>query len=291
MSFKETILYYFSKTMAYFNVARFFSVKPGNGVVPPFKLVFFCGGREKGYLNASLMSVYKNWTNIPELFIVTDGTDPEIVKQNLIKWPQKITVITWKECAAYFEQKGYPELARYAAKELWGKKFASVLYCAAHFPTLYTDTDILWFKEIKGIDPNIKPLIKMSQDAGHFYSIPILEHLHEEQCLQTTPRNAGMIYANGDFTSYPKWKEMCSYLDTKPDHRTEQTSFAILNNYFDKNAFFSTNEVLIKIDDAASFRHTLKSNPDIMARHYVSVKHTTFWRDFVIMGVKKFFKK
>lgn len=290
MVLKEKLYYYFARVIMLLNISKWYKIKRGTRSITPYKLVYFCGRRETAYLNASLASVYKNWSNIPEVVIVTDGTPAEFIKERLIKWPVQVDVLTWKDCAAYFRNSGNEELASYAERELWGKKFASVLYCSHHFPSLYTDSDILWFKDPGTIDTSIKPVIRMSQDVDFFYSEKMLETLQEKNCLQTTPFNAGMIYTNGEFSSFPKWEEMCNYLNTLPDHRTEQTAFAVLNNYFNKGSYYSNKEVLIRIDDTYSLKYTLKDNPDIKARHYVSVKHTTYWRDFLIMTIKGWFK-
>lgn len=291
MSLKDKIYYNFFRGVRLLNISKMYRIERGSREITPYKLVYFCGKREVDYLNASLISVYKNWDRIPEVMIVTDGTEPGLIQRKLIKWPVKLEIITWKDCAAYFEKTGNTQLASYAAKELWGKKFVSVLYCSHHFPSLYTDSDILWFRDPGHIDTSIKPLIKMSQDIGFFYSEQMLEALQEKKCLETTPFCAGLIYTNGEFSSFPKWKELCNYLYTLPDHRTEQTSFAIFNNYFNQDQYYSNKDILIRIDDTYSLKYTLKDNPDIKARHYVSVKHTTYWRDFLIMGFKNLFSK
>jgi hypothetical protein len=79
---------------------------------------------------------------------------------------------------------------------------------------------------------------------------------------------------------------LCKYLADKPDNRTEQTAFAVLNNFFNPDKTFLLNEVLIKIDDAYGFKFTGSQYKQIIARHYVNMKTTAFWRDFVYMLLK-----
>lgn len=259
-------------------------IKPLNN---SFKLVYFCGKDGVNYLNASLYSVYKNWDALPEILIITDGTPASMIEKNILKWPQKMDIIEWSICADYFRGKNNQNLYNYANKELWGKKFVAVLYCSEHFPTLYSDTDILWFSDPKSIETSTYPILKMGLDIELSFSTEMGQTLNEENALLNRPLNAGLIYAHGDFSSYPKWNELCNYLSEKPDNRTEQTAFAILNNYFNPDIFWSFDEVLIKLDDSNSLKSTIKHYPGIMARHYVSVKNPTFWRDSVYVLFKK----
>jgi len=267
-----------------FKRLRLSKIKPLN---TSFKLVYFCGEGGINYLNASLYSVYKNWATLPEILIVSDGTPISIIKKNILKWPQKVDIIDWTVCADYFKNNNNLDLSNYANKELWGKKFVAVLYCSEHFPTLYSDTDILWFSAPRNIETSIFPVLKMGLDIELCFSNEMGQTLKEEGALLNRPLNAGLIYANGAFSSHPKWVEICNYLSKTPDNRTEQTTFAILNNYFNPNIFWSFDEVLIKLDDANSLKNTMKQYPNIMARHYVSVKNPTFWRDSVYILLKK----
>ena len=283
MKFKHWVLLKIAAIIRNVKISHFYSIKNDERGLTSFKLVFFCGEKSMSYLNASLISVYKSWKELPEICIVSDGTPLDKIRKGLIKWPKKIDVISWKECAAHFKNNGNIDLYEYAYKDLWGKKFVAINYCAQKFPTLYSDTDILWFSS-PVIEPTFdKPVLKMCQDISHCYSNEMLNELHQLKINNTVPLNAGLIYANGNFSLFNEWKLLSNYLSTKPDFRTEQTSFAILNNYFNPNDFFKSNEVLIKIDDEFGLKYTKKLYPDILARHYVNVKATTFWRDFVFM--------
>jgi len=269
------------------NLKRHFSFKQDTRETAPFKLLFFSGSGGVNYLNASLISVYNTWEKLPEVLIVTDGTPVSVFEENIIDWPKKVEIITWAVCASYYRQNGNADLHKYAAEELWGKKLVSILYYAEKYPVLYSDTDILWFSYPKGIDTGIKPCLQMGEDIEPCYSRPMLTALNEEKCLEKAPLNAGLIFANGDFATYSNWKGLCTYLSGFPDFRTEQTAFAILNNYFNPDKYWNKNNVLINTDDKYSLRYTKKDFPSIFARHYVNNKDVTFWRDFVFMKFKK----
>jgi hypothetical protein len=273
------------------NLYKYLKLSKLREEIPSFKLVFFCGKYGISYLNASLFSVHKSWKALPEVLVISDGTPVSDLAKNIIKWPMRLDIIDWTLCADYFREKSNIDLFDYANKELWGKKLVAVLYCSEHFPTLYSDSDILWFSALKNIENSTFPILKMGQDIDYCFSNEMLKDLNEEKCLLNKPLNAGLIYAYGDFSSHPKWKEICSYLSKKPDNRTEQTTFAILNNYFNPDIFWSFEEVLIKLDDTYSLKSTIKQYHQIMARHYVNVKSTTFWRDSIYILLKKPFKK
>jgi hypothetical protein len=254
----------------------------------PFKLVFFCGQYGIEYLNASLFSVYRTWKFLPEVLIVTDGTPTDVIKNKLIKWPKEISVISWEECANYYKIKGDHHIYSYASQELWGKKFVACLYCAEHFATLYSDSDVLWFTSPTIEDISYTPSIKMSLDVDFYYNKKIIESLDEQKCFNSVPLNCGVMYLHGNFSNYPKWENLCSIL---PECRgktsfSEQTAFAILNNHFNKEDYWRKNEVLTKVDDTYKFNYTKAQHPDVVARHYVSEKGITFWRDFVYMCFK-----
>jgi hypothetical protein len=273
---------------------KFYSLKNDTRKTFPCKLVFMCGREGIGYLNASLVSIYRTWDKLPEIVIVSDGTPLSKFEQDLIKWPRKIEVISWEEAAMHFTLKGNTDLCQYARNLVYGKKFISLVYLAGQYPFLYSDTDVLWFSapEEPAFDTSV-PYIKMGEDVGKgYYSKEMLSALGEEQCSVETPLNAGLMYLNGDFSRYPKWSALCHYLSVHKSglpgpEFSEQTAFAILNNYFNGESWWSPEEVLIRTDDEYSLGYTGNDNPGIRARHYVHTRRTAFWRDFLVMCVKK----
>ncbi len=291
MKLKHRLILRVAKTVRAVNLAKYVHLnsedeRPNT----PFKLIFFCGSTGLTYLNSSLVSVYKAWESLPEIYVISDGTPVDKIKKGLIKWPRRVDVVSWEECARAFKEKGNHYLYDYASKVLLGKKLVGMLYCAERFPTLYSDSDVLWFKSpLNGhLDVQQTPCIKMCKDVGFFYTKPLLELLNEEKCLEGIPFNSGITYLSGNFSVYPKWDALCKVLSElgHTDWFSEQTSFAILNNYFNPEGFFSLEEVLIKVDDEYNLKYTKTDFPDILARHYVNKKATTFWRDFLYIFFK-----
>ena len=291
MILKHKIYHKISDAIRNGNIHRIYRIKDDKRPPSDFKLIFFCGSSGISYLNASLISVHKFWKKLPEICIISDGSPIEDIKSKLIKWPRKVTVYTWQECAQYFLDKGDKDLYTYASNEVIGKKLIGVMYCAEKFPVLYSDSDILWFNsptEMK-LDFNLKPQIKMSIDIDYFYTKPLLSEMNEEKCLTTKPFNSGVVFLNGSFSGFPKWESLCKFLGTNKNLGwfSEQTSFAMFNNHFNPDNYFSSEEILIKIDDEYNLRYTYKDNKKILARHYVHIKSTTFWRDFIYMLFRK----
>jgi hypothetical protein len=288
MDFKRKIYYKLGSAIRRLRLYRYYDLKDDGRALPPFKLCFFCGQKGIDYLNASLLSVYNTWQKLPELVIVTDGTPISLIRQKLVKWPRKVEMLTWEECALYYKEKGNADLHDYAVNNIWGKKLVSVLYCGECFNTVYSDTDVLWYAYPSDANMGTAPFIKMSQDIEFCYSGEMLTHLQEEKCLDSVPLNAGLIHLYGDFSTYSKWESLCTYLSALPDNRTEQTAFAILNNHYNPAGYWNQQEVLIKVDDKYNLRYTKKYYPALLARHYVNNKDITFWRDFAFMLIRRF---
>lgn len=287
MEIKKTIYRYAAHCIRKLKLHRLFKIKNDSRESTNYQLVFFCGKKGIDYLNSSLLSVYLSWNKLPELIIISDGTPIESIKKQLIKWPRKIKFTTWLECAEYFKNNNNESLYNYACKELWGKKMVSVLYCALQYPILYSDTDILWFGNPENFDLNKKPYLKMGEDISNCFSPDMLKVMNDQTSINKIPLNAGLIFANGDFSSHKNWKKICKYLADHPDIRTEQTSFALLNNYFNPDEYWNHQQVLINVKDVYKLGYTGKENPEIFARHYVDKKDITFWKDFTYMCLAK----
>jgi hypothetical protein len=249
-----------------------------------------CGKEGQRYLNASLTSVYLFWDSLPEVIVISDGTP----LNKIVSWPRKLEVISWEKAYGYFHEIGNADLCAYADRLVYGKKFISLVYLANQSPILYSDTDVLWYAtpEIPAV-PSDAPYVKMGSDvAAGYYAGSMLESLGEDKCLDNIPFNAGLMYLNGDFSSYPKWPELCHQLaihEPPVDSMdyTEQTAFAILANHFNAASYWTHREVLIRTDDFFGLAYTLKRSPGIMARHYVNTRPVAFWRDFVYICFNK----
>ena len=212
--------------------------------------------------------------------------------RDIVRWPRKLEVVSWKEAYRHFSEKGNQDICRYADRLVYGKKFISLVYLAQQTPILYSDTDVLWYStpSARGIQQG--PYVKMGSDVSSgYYSGSLLECLGEHRCTENVPFNAGVMYLNGDLSTYPKWPELCRRLAEDPGGGlldfTEQTAFAILANHFNAAAYFTQREILIRTDDTYALKYTLKHSPGIIARHYVNTRRVAFWRDFAYICINK----
>ncbi|HVS97230.1 MAG TPA: lipopolysaccharide biosynthesis protein [Puia sp.] len=267
---------------------RLFSLKEDGRPAFPHKLVYMCGREGQRYLNASLTSVYLFWDSLPEVIVISDGTP----LNNLVKWPRKLEVISWKDAYRHFSDNGNQDLCRYADRIVYGKKFISLVYLAQKTPLLYSDTDVLWYSTPSTAGTQQGPYVKMGSDVSSgYYSGSLLESLGEHRCNENVPFNAGVMYLSGDLSVYPKWSELCRRLAEDPGAGlldfTEQTAFAILANHFNAASYFTQREILIRTDDTYALQYTLKHSPGIIARHYVNTRRVAFWRDFAYICVNK----
>lgn len=294
MTLSEKLKYYpfraTARILQKLHLYQFFNLKTDQRPTTPYKLAFFCGANGIDYLNACLLSVHLSWDSLPNISIVTDGTDPSFFKKNLIAWPKEVEIETWEDAALYFKGKGEQALYDIALNKRWpGKKFVSLLYLASKSLVLYSDSDVLWFGTPLKIDTRNKPYIKMGKDVDPFYTDHILKGLPITNSLKSTPLNAGVMFLSGDFSSYPYWHQLCKNLLDNPDtdNFAEQTAFSVLNSHFNGSDFWKESEILIKIDDMYSLAYTKPNHESILARHYVSTKNISFWRDFLHLCIRK----
>ncbi|HEV2483166.1 MAG TPA: lipopolysaccharide biosynthesis protein [Puia sp.] len=269
---------------------RLFRLRNDDRPTFPHKLVYMCGKEGQRYLNASLTSVYLFWESLPEVIVISDGTP----LRGIVSWPRKLEVISYETAYDYFKTNGNPDLCAYADRLVYGKKFISLVYLSRQFPILYSDTDVLWYSTPQpSTMPAGIPYVKMGSDvATGYYAGSVLESLEEFKCLDNIPLNAGLMYLNGDLSTYPKWHGLCHQLATHQPapgcmDYTEQTAFAILANHFNAASYWTHGEVLIRTDDFFRLEYTLKRSPGIMARHYVNTRPVAFWRDFVYICFNK----
>jgi len=255
--------------------------------VSDMKLMMFCGKSGTKMLKPVLISIYKRWKKIPKVVIVTDGTDVEQIKQSVTFWPYPLTVKTWKDCADYFAKQNKKELVAYAEKNIWGKKLISILAEGEQAPTLYCDTDVLWFDE-PSLPHDNSVAIRMASDDLHCYSEPMIRHFKTDDLLKKNPLNAGVIYVNGSmFSRYRDFDKVTQYLSEHYDNRTEQTTFAMLANEIGDT--WSLNDILLTTEDTyRPFPTYYGKDKKHFARHHVSTKKWWFWRDaiYVVMSDK-----
>jgi hypothetical protein len=253
------------------------------------KLMMFCGQSGAKMLKPVLTSIYMSWKKMPTVVIVTDGTDPKYTNQFMQFWPYPYTIKTWKEQAEYYAGKDKNGLVKYAENDIWGKKLISILAEAEAAPTLYCDTDVVWFDEPR-LPSGRDVSIRMASDDVHCYSEPMIKFFKKEHLMAKGPLNAGVIYVNGSmYEKYEDFEKVVEYLSLHFDNRTEQTTFAMLANEIGDS--WSLNDILLTTEDKywPIIPPYFGKDKNQFARHHVLTKRWWFWRDaiYVILSKKK----
>lgn len=231
-------------------------------------------------LRFSVYAIAKNWMCLPKLTVINDGSvdDSQIIAA-LSFWKGSFQVVHWSVNANYHEQKDRPALARYAASHPFGKKMAAILHYAEHEPTLWVDSDILFFKDPAAYLPLVETgfVCGGTEDRLRAYDEVVLRLLPSNNLHILPGINAGLLFVFGEGI-YEKFDMENMLLQIQPDYAffTEQTIFAYIAStslgiLWDNSAVKSTQE------DNQELRVTIPQA--LLARHYTSIMRQLFWRD------------
>jgi hypothetical protein len=209
-----------------------------------------------------------------------DGTiDSRDVKKAVPWWPGEMEIQSWEVYAHSLAKKGHSDILTYAQRELFGKKLACILASAEIGPTLYSDTDVLWFSEPSLPSSSAAITIRMSVDDVYSYDFSLLEHLNCRDILKRPPLNAGIVFVDGPALEVPLIHEAVTRVAQFPHNFSEQTILALAGNYLgdhwpaEEIAIFTTDkDRLIRPGTYPRFRNWV-------ARHYVSPVRQLFWID------------
>jgi hypothetical protein len=254
-----------------------------------YHLLFLCGSSHLDLLEQSLFSVFKNFVSIPKVYVFTDkGLVIADCKKRLKWFPiELLTILSHSDCEKFHQQKGNKALVEFARMNPMGLKLAAISQIAAlGKPFLYSDTDVLWFKDPKNILKQIisekKVNIHLSQDFQKAYD----QHLIDEGNLNTLNQApyycAGILF--GTHFNPSDLDFIQSLIDIsikKSNHFTEQTIFAALQKRLGESSLDAAN-FCIQIDDRFDF--IPQKNPNLIARHYIGPVRHLFWRDSFLMN-------
>lgn len=250
-------------------------------------LVSMCGAKYIGLLQQSLFSLYREWTLLPKLHIVSDGSVTVSELQNALHWWSGTKEFSsWEESVAYHEQRGRRSIVQFAQSNVMGKKLAVILKAGEQGPTLWCDSDILWFKQLPNIpkvdQTNTRPVLKISEDFQPSYDPRLIEsglsHL-----TQPPYRNAGLIYIQGEVLKHCKLQPLLDLAAEKPSNDAEQTIFAEAN-YQLNSGIWLRDEIACFAEDAITTRPQY-AGKNWVARHYIGPVRHLFWRDALILRV------
>lgn len=249
-----------------------------------YHFLFLCGSNHLDLLEQSLFSVFNNFESIPQVYVFTDkGLAITDCKERLKWFPSELlTILSYRDCENFHHQKGNQALAEFAVTNPMGLKLAAILQIAAlGKPFLYSDTDVLWFKDPKNIFNKIitaqQVNIHLSQDFQKAYD----DHLIDEGDLGALNKApyycAGILFATHFNPSDLDFIQSLLHVALeKSNHFTEQTIFAALQKQVGESSLDKAN-FCIQTNDRFDFIPQRSS--DLIARHYIGPVRHLFWRD------------
>lgn len=246
-------------------------------------LLFFCGVKGGKMLKAVLLTVYTTWEKVPHVTICTDGTPKEYFEALMAFWPFPYKITTWMDAAASFRARGAVNLVEFGEGNLYAKKLLAVFAAAEERPTLYCDTDVLWFGEprLPARTSQKDFAFRMATDTAHYYPMPLVRYFQRQDLLEKAAYNAGVMYMSGSLLDhYPGYEEniMAMFKLFAEDTFPEQLAFALIADKLGDR--WSLDEIILTLDDVRwpLIPKYFFSNGHF-ARHHVLTKKTWFWRD------------
>jgi hypothetical protein len=293
-TFKETIVYKFYSAWGHFFkfLLNVFSLRKlsANREISDLNLLFFCGLKGAKMLKPVLLSIYYRWEKIPNLTIVSDGTPEEYISRYMKFWPFPYQIKMWTEAATHFQEKGKTHLVRYAEKNIMGRKLISILAEGEARPTLYCDTDVLWFAEpsLPANLPGKSFTMRMSADNVHCYSHSLIKELKAERLFDKKPLNAGVMYISGSvFENFKGFERIAEALPSYSEFVSEQTTFALIAEELGDT--WSLEDIMVSTEDIhwPIIPGYFFQNKNFFARHHVLTKNSWFWRDALYLVLFK----
>jgi hypothetical protein len=227
----------------------------------------------------------KAWDKIPaKVIVISDGSwDLKDGARYIDFWPGEIIFESWHESAQYHKNKGRNFLYSYASGHVFGKKLSAILRHGELGPTIYADTDVLWFKSpFKELDTECA--LRLTIDNSYNYDLNLVTILNGHSVLIRPPINAGVVYINGNmFLRSTILEHAIEIVAGKPDHFSEQTILALLAD--ELGATWPLERITASIDDIfwplyPSYKRDYKN---LIARHYVWAMKWLFWRDYYLL--------
>jgi len=242
-------------------------------------LLTMCGKEHLYLLRECLLSVHRSWTRLPRLVVVSDGTlGAKTISAVLEWWPGQKEISTKKETLEYHRDKGSDALVEFANRHVVGLKLANILRYSVQSPTLYCDSDFLWFRsqeELFRKKSRENTLVVMEDYQCSYGKNPELMGVSG---LRNPPYiNSGLVYANGELVDTCDLKPLIQVAANQPGFFSEQTIVATAARRLSASTW-PTSEVACFEYDKHSFLPTYLGQAWV-ARHYVAPSRHLFWRD------------
>lgn len=219
----------------------------------------------------------------PKLVILNDGSlqDSEVI-QALDFWPSEIEVWTDHHVFTRLAKTSlHDSLRQLAQAHPLGLKLSFILASSMEGRQLFTDSDILWFRDPMDMIENwsCPEGLAIGIEEGCSLNESLAKKYAQELFTATGP-NSGLVWSVRDLTTIPALREILETACEKPTHEfNEQTVLGILVSKYGR--WLPSSVCLTAFDDAFKFNHCRVWDNGYAARHYVRFMRHQFFRDAI----------
>jgi hypothetical protein len=226
----------------------------------------------------SMLSIVDSWDKLPKLTVVTDGTiSTTELKSQLYFWPGELVITDWASTEQYHLEKDRHSLINYAKKNVLGKKMAVIFHYAELQPTVWIDSDILFYNDFTKFIPHHTGFACGGSEEGFsVYDDRILKY-YNNNLYEVHRFSSGVLYMHGtDIYERFKIEDLLNTLLDYDHYFTEQTIFAHISS--ESLGVLWPIAIIKNFNTDVQDIKPMKKN-GVVARHYtVNVRHL-FWRD------------
>jgi hypothetical protein len=261
-----------------------------NKPLSTLRLMYFTGRDQADLLHQSLCSVMSSWSFIPRLLLVSDGSiSVDELREQFSWWPTELIVMTWNHFAESAMARGRNGLAELTTRNILGRKLCAILESGLETATLFSDTDILWFKQppLPSSVTNQQVVIKLAEDLQAMYDINLVTSLSLYE-LQLFPwLNTGVCFVKGDVYAQANLVGVVESAAKAPNYFSEQTILALACRRI-KGPSWSLADIHLGGNDGIRWPKPSFVNQGWSARHYPGNYRHWFWVDAYFLQSKAF---
>jgi hypothetical protein len=244
-------------------------------------LLLYAGKEQSEMVRECVWWVYHAWGELPAIRLVSDGTMSERDLLDLISWwPGEKAAESWEASAESHAARGRTDLRLFAQKNVLGKKLSAILASGEREPTLYCDTDVLWFSGPPPL-PEAKsgtPVVQLAVDVVRHYDDRLLGEVGIRELDAPPALNTGVVFASGEIYEACGLDRIMSAAAREPSYFSEQTIMAYCCRRLG-NAHWTQEKIALNLDDMYWPVRGGDPRRGWCARHYVGDVRHWFWRD------------
>jgi hypothetical protein len=234
-------------------------------------------------LNACLKSIYSNFQTLPDIYIITDHSlSASHCSKAISAFCRKdITIIAGSTLLSELDNENR-YLLQFACQNPLGLKLAAILHVVKKGkPTLYCDTDVLWFKdpfqELSGLLKKTNFQMALSEDIQAAYDTSLIETCKLQELNSSPSFCSGILFIKRfEKEHFEIIYNLLPSVISQSTHFTEQTILAFLNKRCG-NWSLDNRKFTLLFDDKQDFLPPKRRV--VIARHYVGEVRHLMWRD------------